>query len=223
MKSKMALIGKNISHSRSKEVYENLIEESVDYTLLDFEHENDIPDLKKMLNEYPKISITAPYKNVIFQRIDKFEDNDLNLESVNAIKLKNDNVIGINTDILAFKKLFHFHFPDLPNEIVILGSGNMAKMLEKFFRSIDINTRMFSRSNKLIEQFSQHYKNEKLIINCCSREYLFEHKIAVNSLFWDMNYNQKQQEELILKQNAKYLDGYSLLVEQARFALSFWN
>ena len=99
----------------------------------------------------------------------------------------------------------------------------MANMISKYFKSINVVYSIFSRKNHKLDQFNSLYSNEKLIINTCSREYFFNHDIADNALFWDMNYAQDKQKDYFFEKKSKYLDGYSLLLEQARFALSFWN
>ena len=219
----MALIGKNISHSKSKDVYENLLKRNIDYTLLDYPSEVNIPPLKDLLKEFPRISVTAPYKSYIFKRIDHFEKNSLGLSAVNAIKMDGIKIVGTNTDLLAFDKLFQ-GFGNFNNErVIILGNGNMANMISKYFKSINVVYSIFSRKNHKLDQFNSLYSNEKLIINTCSREYFFNHDIADNALFWDMNYAQDKQKDYFFEKKSKYLDGYSLLLEQARFALSFWN
>ena len=219
----MALIGKDISHSRSEEVYKNLLEEKINYQLLDYQNSDSIPTLYNLLKEIPRISITAPYKNYIFKNIDLFPNNDLGLESVNAIKLVDEKVIGINTDILAFQKIFNELDSLFKKSVTILGDGNMAQMIAKYFTQQSIEYNILSRKNGKLDSFEQHYEKEKLIINCCSRNYQFRHKLESGSYFWNMNYSQPDIENHIASTKSKYLDGYSLLIEQAKFALSFWN
>lgn len=223
MKYKFALIGKNISHSKSKEVYERILDEEVDYTLLDYPEPSKIPALKDLLELYPRISITAPYKNVVFKNIDVFENNFLSLESVNAIKLNDGKVIGTNTDISAFIKIYETLREKYPGDVILLGDGNMAKMIMLYFDSHKIKYHNLSRRQGTLDLFAQDYNGEKLIINACAREYVFNASISQDALLWDMNYNQKVQQEICIDKKMNYLDGYSLLLEQAKFALSFWN
>ena len=223
MKSKMALIGKNISHSRSKQVYEEILEKSIEYELLDYGKAADIPELKELLATYPRISITSPYKNDIFQRVDEFRDNEFDLESVNAIKLENNKVIATNTDIKAFDKIFSQLKRTYPGQVIVLGDGNMGKMIMNYFDHYNYQYKNLSRKQKTLDYFAQEYNDELLVINTCARDYVFNFQINEKALLWDMNYNQKIQKEVCEDRNIKYLDGYGLLIEQAKFALSFWN
>ena len=222
MQPKMALIGKNISHSKSKEMYEKILNEKINYTLLDYENTSEIPKLIDLLEDFPRISITAPYKNYIFENIDYFKENILDLESVNAIKLVDGKVWGTNTDLLAFKYLYERDFSNFKN-ILILGDGNMSKMAQKYFHYMDKICKVYSRKKNNLQELSEININESLIINCCSREYQFNIQIPSNSIFWDMNYNLKHHKEYFTQNNLHYQDGIELLELQAKFALSFWN
>lgn len=219
----MGLIGRDISHSKSKTVYESLLNKPVSYELLDYPDSNDIPPLKELLENIPFISITAPYKNFIYKQVDSFPENKYNLESINAIKLIDNKVIGTNTDILAFIKLFTEIKRTYPGDIIILGDGNMGQMIMQYFRAHGINFQNLSRKQRTLDSFGRLYNDEKLIINTCAREYTFNWKINDKALLWDMNYNQEIQKEVCHDNKVNYLDGYSLLIEQAKFALSFWN
>ena len=44
-KYKLALIGKNISHSKSPEIYNKLLNNQVEYHLLDYPSINEIPEM----------------------------------------------------------------------------------------------------------------------------------------------------------------------------------
>jgi shikimate dehydrogenase len=218
----MALIGKGISHSKSAEIYKDLLGVAVDYTLLDYENEALIPPLKDLLIKYPRISITAPYKNDVFRKIDLFVNNILELDFVNAIRFKDGKVLGTNTDILAFDKIFkesYSHF----DKVYILGDGSMSQMAQKYFDKEDVSYQVFSRKQNTLSLLSATEFSKVLIINCCSREYTFCHNIESSSVFWDMNYNMEKHKEYFNQINANYIDGYSLLKQQAIFALSFWN
>jgi len=218
----MALIGRNISHSKSKEIYEKLLSDSVDYTLLDYENSFDIPELSTLLSVYSRISITAPYKNDVFKKIDSFPNNELGLKSVNAIKLKEGKVIGVNTDLLAFEKIYNQKFKSF-NDILILGDGNVSKMIQKFFRNKSIDFNISSRKLDGFSQIDLFLDKKTLFINTCLRSYDFNYRISSSSCFWDMNYNHSFHQKHFAQDYKSYLDGLSLLEEQASFALSFWN
>lgn len=217
----LGLIGRNIQHSKSKDVYELILKEEVDYHLFDYNSQAEIPSFTSILNKVPSISITAPYKKYAFEQIDKYV-GDFNLNTVNAIKIKNSIVYGTNTDAIAFLKIFNKLFNKFDN-VYILGDGAMSDMICALLKD-SVNLQVLSRKNKKISN-SQYYSltDKVLLINTCSRSFNFTFNLKNNYYFWDMNYEMPEHRSHFLKMNVAYLDGYSLLIEQAKFALSFWN
>ncbi len=63
---KLALIGKNISHSKSPEIYNKLLNNQVEYTLLDCDTVDAIPSLDELMKKFDGVSITSPYKESLF-------------------------------------------------------------------------------------------------------------------------------------------------------------
>ena len=60
--NKFALVGRDIAHSKSPEMYRKLISPSVIYDLLDFQSSSEIPSAQALLNISDGINITSPYK-----------------------------------------------------------------------------------------------------------------------------------------------------------------
>jgi shikimate dehydrogenase len=218
----MALIGKDISHSKSKEMYEKLLGETVDYHLLDYKSESEIPGLEDLLLKYPRISITAPYKSFVYRRCSQVLSNDLKLESVNAIKLIEDKIVGINTDLKAFSHIFNRDFISR-DHIIILGDGNMSLMIQAFLCSRDIEFLVLSRRKDNLDKLETLIDENTLVINCCSREYVCSAKLPSGTYFWDMNYSFSSHQKNFSQAQITYRDGLELLELQANFALSFWN
>ena len=59
---KLALVGKDIQHSRSGEIYRRLLKTDIQYDLLDYENSALIPPAADLFKVYDGISITSPYK-----------------------------------------------------------------------------------------------------------------------------------------------------------------
>ena len=67
---KLALIGRNIAHSKSPEIYSKLLENNVDYHLLDYPSVDQIPSLDYFSKNFEGISITSPYKEVFINDVE---------------------------------------------------------------------------------------------------------------------------------------------------------
>ncbi len=224
-KEKYALIGKNIQHSRSPEMYEKLLGHKVDYTFLDYENERDVERLDVLLRKFGRISITAPYKNHVFKNCNQVSDHAKELEAVNAIKLKDGLVMGTNTDALAFEEIYNEDY--LGYYPIILGDGAMSRLAQNFFKIGGINYLVLSRKKRNLDKINQYLKesSEKniVLINACGRSYKFNYQSSKSLKVWDLNYSMPEQKDYVLAQGHDYTDGQELLIRQAQYALSFWN
>jgi shikimate dehydrogenase len=225
-KLKLALVGKGIKHSKSQQMYEELLNQSVDYTLLDYDNEESIPPLNDLLNEFEGISITAPYKHVFIPQceVDPFftEMNAINCTGRFDSKLK-----GTNTDYLALENLTQNYIKNF-EKIVLLGDGAMARITVALFEKYNVEFEQFSRKKN--DNFAQkNYvqmgegKKSYIIINSCGRQFQFDQPILSNTVFYDYNYAHEYHTDFFKNTEGEYVDGLDLLKSQARYALKFWG
>ena len=225
---KLALIGKDIVHSKSQEVYESILGEAVDYTLLDIPTVEDIPVLAELFDAFEGVSITAPYKSVFSGQVWVRDTSVRQLDSINCLRKKDGMYEGVSTDFLALQD----HFQDLKKKytsfsVALLGDGSMSRMTRFILDRMGMKYNLFSRKlgNMADDMdftglFSPHGKI--ILINSCSRAFVFQGKVPGNALFWDYNYGMGEHEEYLC-QCCEYKNGYSLLELQARYALDFWG
>jgi shikimate dehydrogenase len=219
---KLALIGKNISHSRSPEIYKNILGQGLTlYDLLDFQKENLIPSAIELLKNYNGISITSPYKSHFIDQA-QIVNCPLNIPGINCLRSTNNKIEASNTDFLAIKYILQNSSSDLiGKDIAILGDGIMSKITELVLRELKYPYKIYSR--KLTEQFNQLVFKNTFLINTCSREFVFSGKLEENVVFWDYNYNFNSHVEILPKICSKYVDGNSLLELQAKYAVEFFT
>lgn len=225
MLNRYALIGRNISHSKSPIVYKQLLKEDVDYTLLDFKLESDIPKLGELFQTYNRISITAPYKKFIYEQCDEVSKASEKLMAVNAIKNVHGNTIGTNTDFEAFQSLF-FEYGFDKSEAIILGDGAMSRVAQLLFSEKSIPFKLLSRRIGNLDKLDQvisEIPEDLVLINTCSREYRLSFQSSKCLKVWDMNYSHSQNKDFCERGRHSYIDGEDLLFRQAQYALSFWN
>lgn len=227
--NKFALVGRDISHSKSPEMYRKLISPSVNYDLLDYQSSSEIPSAQKLLNIYDGINITSPYKKHFLSEIE-LTKIAAQVGAVNCLKKEGEKIIGENTDYLAIvdilKELIIEHST---LDIVVLGDGVMSKTLQVALKNVHLKAQVLSR--KMTKNFNQLNLNDflnanngvPLIINTCAREYVFSGELPKNSLFWDFNYNFPQHSQYFFHKVIKYFDGLDMLERQAFYAVSFWS
>ena len=222
---KIALIGKGIGHSKSPEIYQELIKKSFEYDLIDIAAQKDLPSLEELRKEYLGINITSPYKKYYFSRV-KVNKLSQGLKAINCISFIN-GAGGTNTDYLAIRDIFlYFRKKYLIKKIFILGSGVMSKITQYFLSENFIPYEVISREFKLdMNKIDLSNYENSLVINTCSRDFIFSGKINDTSLFWDYNYSFEPHKKHFDKnsQLKSYFDGYNLLYIQAKYSVSFWN
>ena len=227
--NKFALVGRNISHSRSPEIYRKIISTKIDYDLLDYQTVLEIPTARDLLNIYDGINITSPYKKHFLNQV---ELTPVAKESgaINCLKKYEGNILGENTDYLAISEIFKKMLEDYKDlDVVILGDGVMANVTKSVLTNLKIRFRLFSR--KLTPSFYQldlveYFKKTSalpVVINTCSRDFIFNGKIPKTAFFWDYNYNFNEHSATLPNKVYKYVDGLELLERQAFYAVAFWS
>ena len=227
--NKLGLVGSNISHSKSPEVYHKLLKGNVDYHLFDFPNEQSLPNLDRLFEKVDGLSITAPYKKTFLKEVSMSSDV-LKLGAINCIRKANSTYEGTNTDFLALNEILDNFLRDYGKiNIVLLGDGAMANILTVLLCRLNISFKQFSRKitskfNSLEIKKSLFLDSHKIfVINACSRNYLFNGHIDSEIDFFDLNYSSPEQENFFINRPNKYIDGIDLLEGQARHALKFWG
>lgn len=218
-----ALVGKNISHSQSPQIYRKLIHEQIKYDLLDYPSEHEIPSAQDLFKIYDGINITSPYKKHFLNQVELSGPAKL-IGAINCMKKLDGKILAENTDFPAVIELLK-RFLDMNNyEVVILGDGVMAKLTSLALQQLNKKFKQYSRKTaENFEQLNLLDQDRQLIINTCSREYIFQGKITPNSIFWDYNYNNPKQELALKDKIHNYVDGLELLHLQAQYAVAFWS
>lgn len=225
---RLGLIGKDIGHSKSKDVYEELLGREINYTLFDFATERELPTLSEIFSECQGISITSPYKSFYLDNIlnaKKFQT----LKGINTVRITEKGFEGENTDYLAVLEMLGEYLKKYPESTpVVLGDGVMATVTKVALKNLSAPFLNFSRKTNgdlsLIDYYELLPKknNQLFLINACSRDFVFKGKLSSNTIFWDYNYDFSSHNHL--KSDLEfYIDGFSLLKRQALHALNFWG
>jgi shikimate dehydrogenase len=219
---RLALIGKNISHSKSPEIYEKHLLLLHTYDLLDYSSSEQIPSLKELFETYDGINITSPYKKHFYNKVTKLHETSF----VNVIKKVGSEFIGANSDQMALEKIIpekvtknKIHF------VVLLGNGPMAQISCKILDILKIDYLQMSRSLGNLDQFKNYdYRPDQnyLIINGCSRDFSYNRQLPLNVSWFDYNYNNPSMFTLSELLGDRFQDGSELLKMQAEEAIRFW-
>lgn len=222
----LGLVGKNISHSKSQEMYERILGEVVNYHLFDYQESSSICTLESLFEKYSLegLSITAPYKKHFINEV-RFLDEDIaKIGLINCIGKKGSQFFATNTDLSACIEILDKMFEWGYENFILLGSGAMAEMTDFIFKKKKKELNQFSRREygDLTYLDLSYFEGKTLVINATSREFVFKGRLPKGATFWDYNYSHLNQEKEI-KEEYEYIDGIELLELQARHALKFWS
>ena len=227
---KLALLGYPINHSLSPKLYKEILGSRLEsYDLLPIKNPQMIPSLDELSKIFDGINITSPHKKHFINDILVDSPIVQKIGAVNTLALNGKIVKGTNTDVIAVEEILENYKSQYPSLLVIiLGSGVMAKVTELVCQNLEIEFKSLSRKMGLdlstidISQFSK-INYQTLVINCCSRDYVFKGKLAGDEIFWDYNYSFLPHQTDIPSQVKIYQDGQEMLRLQALAAVRFWE
>ena len=220
---RLALIGKSIAHSRSPEIYRQLLGLPLDYQLLNCTNPHEIPSVEELLVRYDGVSITSPYKTYFNGKVEA-DSSALQADSINCLyRTSSQQLMGANTDWLALQYLLpHYFSENLLQQVVIMGAGPMAKVVQRICEQAHLPYSVLTRQQ---DGDLSHYcftHQNALIVNCCSRSMLFSGSLPLSSVFFDLNYGLLHPFFRTLR-HFRFIDGAEMLQVQAVQALKLWK
>lgn len=161
----LGLIGHPVNHSLSP-VFQNaaLNALNLDYVYLAFDisAENLIDAIRTLRIWCLRgINVTVPHKERIIQCLDKLDYTASRLGAVNVVVIKDEELIGYNTDGIGFTKSLEFNQVSLKNKkIALLGAGGAARAAISTLAEEGVyKVKIFNRSAERSFQFQQWAKN----------------------------------------------------------------
>jgi shikimate dehydrogenase len=225
---RLGLIGKNISHSGSPAIYKKLIGPHIQYDLIDVAHIQDLPSLETLKQNYDGINITSPYKTHYVNQVHISDPAVRELGAINTLAFTAQGVEATNTDLIAVRSIlasFQQKYPDL--NLIVLGSGVMAQLTLILAQELKLSVQQLSRlQNGNLEHVDlrkfEVAASQNLVINACSRDFIFSGQQSSANIFWDYNYHFLPHQNTLPLQIKEYQDGQEMLYLQAVAAHQFW-
>ena len=246
---KYLVVGNPISHSLSPELHnywlkKNNIDGNYDKEKLEDE------DLDKLIlrlrnKEINGANITVPLKKKIISYLDELSQEAQITQSVNTIYLKDNKIIGDNTDVIGFElAIKEIKFDIAGKKIFIIGAGGVVSSLicalNKMRPSnITLSNRSKNKAETLKDLFSyltvvdwKEVPKFDMVINATSVGLnkdedlgLDFSKIGKNKFFYDVIYNPKITNFLKTgeKLGNKTENGKRMFIHQAAQAFKIWH
>lgn len=227
---RLGLLGFPVEHSLSPSLYKEFLGlRLTSYELFSYPTAGEIPPLSFFSNSLDGLNITSPYKAHFFDDIEIPSVLVKSIGAVNTIAFKEGKAVGTNTDLLAVVEIlkdYKAQFPSL--HLVLLGDGAMARVTKVVAENLGLPLSQFSRKvTPLLAELdlTTFHKTgtQTLIINSCSRDFIFKGKLTGEEIFWDYNYSFLPHQNTLPSRLKIYQDGRSMLELQAREAIKFWD
>ena len=246
---KFLVIGNPIEHSLSPKLHNywiksNNIDAIYEKTKLDKgELENIVLQIKQ--KEIDGANITVPFKKAIIPFLDELTNEAKSTQSVNTLYLKDNNVIGHNTDIIGFETSIKKSKFDIFNkEVLILGAGGVVPSIIFALKKMKVSKiKISNRTTEKADNLKQLFKNIEIIewgeipnfdviINATSiglkeDDYinLDFSTLSKKGLFYDVIYNPKETNFLKTGKNLgnTTLNGKLMFIYQALSAFNIWH
>ena len=240
---RFGLLGRNISYSFSRTYFtQKFAAEGIEavYENFDLQHISEFPEVLRKHPDLKGLNVTIPYKEEIFQFLDRLDPEASAIGAVNTIKIENDgSLTGYNTDHAGFTGAIMPFLKPHHQKALILGTGGASKAVNYALKKLKIKPLFVSRNSS---------KNG-LLYEDLSAELLKEYTVIINTtplgtfpiteefptipvkylgekhLVFDLVYNPPQTRlmQLAQQQGATVLNGEKMLELQAEKAWEIWN
>jgi shikimate dehydrogenase len=197
--------------------------------------ENELEQVRELLDRLDGMNITLPYKQTIIPYLKGLDETAETIGAVNVVH----NHIGYNTDCLGFMESIHPLLRPYDKKALVLGTGGAAKAICYGLTKLQIEPTLVSRTPHeqaigydAIDQSIMD--THSIIINCTPLGMLPDIESCPNipyemitnrHLLFDCIYN--PEETLFLKkgrlQGASTQNGMRMLIGQANAAWKIWN
>jgi shikimate dehydrogenase len=191
------------------------------------------------------VKVTVPFKKKVIPYLDELSFEAQSTQSVNTIYLKDNKVVGHNTDIFGFESSIKKSDYNLNNkEVLILGAGGVVPSIIFALIKMKVSKiKICNRTKEKAENLKKFYKNLEIIkwgevsnfdmiINATSLGLKKEDNlnldfssISGNKFFYDVIYNPGETNFLKTGRElgSKTLNGKLMFIYQAASAFNIWH
>ncbi len=239
---KFALLGFPLSHSFSKQYFENKFAvEGIQDASYEFFELPSIELLGPILQQETDLvgfNVTIPYKQEVMAYLDEIESSAQKIGAVNVVKREGDKLVGYNSDYYGFMESIKPYVAGIKRAL-IFGTGGASKAVQVALADLGVEVQMVSRTAI----------NAACTYKDLTEEIVSDHLLLVNTtplgmspnvgtcpdipyegitdkhVLFDLVYN--PEETLFLKKGkqrgAASLNGHEMLVLQAEKSWQIWN
>lgn len=157
------LIGKSLSHSFSKNYFEQKFEKEgisdASYSLFELA---EIAEFTALIKEHQLsgLNVTIPYKEAILHYLDEIDEEAKAIGAVNTIQFTKNGLKGFNTDVIGFRNSIKPFLENIHTRALILGTGGASKAVAYALEQLGIKILYVSRTPEGENQISYEEVNQ---------------------------------------------------------------
>ena len=246
---KFLVIGNPIDHSLSPKLHNYWINNNSINAIYEKQKLNE-DELEQIIlqirnKEISGVNVTVPFKKTVIPYLDELSHESQKTQSVNTIYLKDNKVVGHNTDIVGFETSIKKSEYDPNNkEVLILGAGGVVPSIIFALIKMKVSKiKICNRTKEKAENLKKIYKNIEIIdwgetlnfdmiINATSLGLketdnlnLNFSSVTKNKFFYDVIYNPSETNFLKMGRELgnKTLNGKLMFIYQALSAFNIWH
>lgn len=245
MEKKFGLIGLTVSHSFSKNYFdEKFFREGLRDYHYDLYELKKIEDIRQLLHDNPEmrgLNVTIPYKEQVIPLLNSIDEDAKKIGAVNVIKIEDNKLSGYNTDSIAFKETLAKWFPNPAGSgALVLGTGGSSKAVQQALKELNIDFKLVSRDKAKADFTYEELKNSNeiskrnLVINTTplgmspkTADFppIKYDQLTPNHFVYDLIYNPARTQFLQKAEmrDAHIKNGLEMLHVQAEKAWAIWN
>ena len=246
---KFFVVGNPIQHSLSPQIHNHWIKKNNINAIYEKKKLN-LEELEKLVSEIKEkkiygVNVTVPYKKDIIPYMDELSPESESTQSVNTIYLKNNKIIGHNTDIDGFELSIKKLKINLTNKkILILGAGGVVPSIIFALNKMGVSEIIVTnRTKEKAEQLKLSFEKIRIvdwgelpefhmIINATSIGLKREDEVNLDfsnigkdKFFYDVIYNPQLTRFLKAGKDLghKTINGKLMFIYQAHAAFKIWH
>ena len=246
---KFLVIGNPIDHSLSPKLHNYWINNNSIDAIYEKQKLNE-DELEQIIlqirnKKISGVNVTVPFKKTVIPYLDELSLESQKTQSVNTIYLKDNKVVGHNTDIVGFETSIKKSEYDPNNkEVLILGAGGVVPSIIFALIKMKVSKiKICNRTKEKAENLKKIYKNIEIIdwgetlnfdmiINATSLGLketdnlnLNFSSVTRNKFFYDVIYNPSETNFLKMGRELgnKTLNGKLMFIYQALSAFNIWH
>lgn len=156
---KFGLLGKDLPHSFSKTIHEQIADYAYDL------YEKKFDELEDFIkSDISGFNVTIPYKEEVIKYLDYLSPRAKRIGAVNTVIKRDGKILGYNTDYFGFDFLLTSLGENF-TKAIILGDGATSKTIAQVLADKNIAYVKLSRKNPPYYKDLETYKDADLLIN----------------------------------------------------------